>query len=298
MVLPQTAEDVSLTVRTLVAGDCPFGIRGGGHSSHPLSNSVEDGITIDFGMSKLFPSLAQPSNGRSLDDVSPSGHMNATTWDPDTGLVSIQPGGRWQDVYDTLMPHGITVAGGRVGSVGIGGFLSGGGISFFAASHGWACDTVANYEVVLADGTIAQANFRDNPDLWRALKGASANLGLVTRFDMRSIELPGPSHQDIWGGNLVFGAQAANSLIDSLVEFTDNVRNDENSSVSVTFSYQPELAEGMVSLVSMENTLALAKPPAFEGFYGIEGALNDTTRVATVSALARELSEGQPVGFR
>jgi FAD/FMN-containing dehydrogenase len=51
MVLPQTAQDVSLVIKTLVAGDCPFGVRGGGHSSHPLSNSVDEGITIDFGIS-------------------------------------------------------------------------------------------------------------------------------------------------------------------------------------------------------------------------------------------------------
>lgn len=49
MVLPSTAEDVSLIVKALVANDCPFGVRSGGHSSHPLSNSVEKGITVDFG---------------------------------------------------------------------------------------------------------------------------------------------------------------------------------------------------------------------------------------------------------
>jgi FAD/FMN-containing dehydrogenase len=49
MVQPSNAEDVSRTIKTLVAGDCPFGIRGGGHGAHTLSNSVEHGITIDFG---------------------------------------------------------------------------------------------------------------------------------------------------------------------------------------------------------------------------------------------------------
>jgi FAD/FMN-containing dehydrogenase len=50
MVQPSTAEDVSITIKTLVAGECPFGIRGGGHGAHALSNGVKDGITIDFGM--------------------------------------------------------------------------------------------------------------------------------------------------------------------------------------------------------------------------------------------------------
>lgn len=45
---------------------------------------------------------------------------------------------------------GITVAGGRAGTVGVGGFISGGGIIFFAASHGMACDSIVNFEVVLA----------------------------------------------------------------------------------------------------------------------------------------------------
>ncbi|KAK7211645.1 hypothetical protein V2G26_018823 [Clonostachys chloroleuca] len=274
MVLPSTAEDVSLIVKALVANDCPFGVRSGGHSSHPLSNSVEKGITVDFG------------------------HINATTWNPNTSLVSIQPGSRWQDVYDVLTPYGITVAGGRVGSVGVGGLLSGGGISFFAASHGWACDNIANYEVVLADGSIVYANAQDNPDLWQALKGGSANLGLVTRFDMLPIELVGPSKGTIWGGNLIFRSESGGDLIDALVDFADNVYKDENSSVSVSFSYQPKLAGGLVGLVSVENTLGLGKPPAFDGFYGIGAALNDTTRVDTMSALSKELSEGQPMGFR
>lgn len=49
MVLPSTAEDVSIIMKTFVKHECPFGIRGGGHSSFALSNSVEHGITIDFG---------------------------------------------------------------------------------------------------------------------------------------------------------------------------------------------------------------------------------------------------------
>lgn len=49
MVLPSTAEDVSTTIKILVAERCPFGIRGGGHGSFPLSNSVKHGVTIDFG---------------------------------------------------------------------------------------------------------------------------------------------------------------------------------------------------------------------------------------------------------
>lgn len=49
MVLPESADDVSAAITTLVKKDCPFGIRGGGHGAHNLSNAVEHGVTIDFG---------------------------------------------------------------------------------------------------------------------------------------------------------------------------------------------------------------------------------------------------------
>lgn len=78
--------------------------------------------------------------------------MNATTYDDETQVASIQPGSRWRGVYETLDPYHATVAGGRAASVGVAGFLTGGGNSFFSARKGFACDQVLNFEVVLASG--------------------------------------------------------------------------------------------------------------------------------------------------
>lgn len=39
------------------------------------------------------------------------------------------------------------------------------------------------------------ANAEQNPDLFKALKGGSANFGIVTRFDMQAFEAP-----ELWGG--------------------------------------------------------------------------------------------------
>lgn len=59
MVLPSTAEDVSTTIRTLVSGNCTFGVKGGGHGSFAFSNAVKDGVTIDFGTSSRIYILHQ-----------------------------------------------------------------------------------------------------------------------------------------------------------------------------------------------------------------------------------------------
>lgn len=44
---------------------------------------------------------------------------------------------------------------------------------------------VVNWEIVLADGTIVNANSETDADLWKAQKGGSGNLGFVTRIDQR-----------------------------------------------------------------------------------------------------------------
>ena len=63
------------------------------------------------------------------------------------------------------------------GDVGVGGLLLGGGVSFLSAQFGFACDNVLNYEVVLADGSIVNANATSNTDLFWALKGGGNQFG-------------------------------------------------------------------------------------------------------------------------
>ena len=63
-----------------------------------------------------------------------------------------------------------------------------GGLSYFSARKGFVCDNVANYEIVLADGTIAEASQTTNADLWLTLRGRSNNFRIVTRFDLETCE--------------------------------------------------------------------------------------------------------------
>jgi hypothetical protein len=48
----------------------------------------------------------------------------------------------------------MAVAGGRMSPVGVGGLLTGGGLSFFQPLGGFSCDGIVNHEVglVLEDG--------------------------------------------------------------------------------------------------------------------------------------------------
>lgn len=54
-------------------------------------NTVQDGILIDFSL-----------------------HMNAVTYNAAAKTATVQPGARWGQVYDTLIPYGMSAVGGRL----------------------------------------------------------------------------------------------------------------------------------------------------------------------------------------
>jgi FAD/FMN-containing dehydrogenase len=45
--------------------------------------------------------------------------------------------------------------------------------------RGFGCDSIVNYEVVLANGSVINANRDRNKSLWKALKGGGPNFGII-----------------------------------------------------------------------------------------------------------------------
>lgn len=115
----------------------------------------------------------------------------------------------WSDVYKYLEPHGLAVPGGRIGPVGVPGLLLAGGVNFYGNEVGWAADSVVNYEIVLADGSLTNVNKKHLPDLFWALKGGSSNFGIVTRFDVETIKSP-----KIWGGTYTVEAKYLDQFLE------------------------------------------------------------------------------------
>lgn len=79
-----------------------FAIRGGGHSVFPGAANIDGGVTVDL---------------RAL---------NSVVLSDDGKLASVGGGGIWSEIYPQLEKSNLTVAGGRVAGVGVGGFLTGG----------------------------------------------------------------------------------------------------------------------------------------------------------------------------
>ncbi|KAK7953236.1 hypothetical protein PG988_013930 [Apiospora saccharicola] len=269
IVQPTTPEEVALAVTTLVQQTtCQFAVRSGGHFIWP-ANNIEDGVTIDLGL------------------------MSGTVYDAENKVARISPGSRWGGVYGALEPHGMTVPGGRASTVGVAGFLNGGGNSFYSARKGFACDNVVNFEVVLANGTIINANANENADLYQAMKGGQSNFGIVTRFDMQAFESP-----PLWGGVLQLNKTATAEAIDAHVAWVDSHNNNTDDSAIVFWTYQPALKDTVI-VTSLVDTVGKASPPALDKFLAMahDGQnLSSTLRVATHKELTDELE--QPAGYR
>lgn len=204
------------------------------------------------------------------------------------------------------------MTGGRAGGVGVAGFITGGGNSFHSTSHGWACDNVQNFQVVLADGTVVNANADEHNDLWQALKGGSGNLGLVTRFDMHVIEFPDPKKPNIWGGVAEYELSAADDLTAAYVDFVENNYLDKNSSTMLYWAYTHSgkkdpsycffltrpIARSLVVRVAMDNTVDMAYPPIFDRYLNTSGLISTSLRSAPMYEITAEFDRGQPEGLQ
>src|SRR5690606_12167061 len=109
--------------------------------------------------------------------------------DRERRLVRLGAGARWADVAQALDPQGLAITSGDYGGVGAGGLATAGGIGFLGRSQGLTIDRVRAVEVVLADGSKLRADAGENPDLFWGMRGAGANFGVATAFELEAGEL-------------------------------------------------------------------------------------------------------------
>ncbi|KAF4971252.1 hypothetical protein FSARC_1874 [Fusarium sarcochroum] len=254
---PKSAQDVSKIIKLLghnKAAD--FAVRSGGHSHWAGGSNIDEGVVIDLGL------------------------MKGTFYDPKTTLASILPGGRWADVFKALEPHGVAVPGGRDGNVGIAGFLTGGGNSYYTGHAGFGCDAIVNVEVVLADGSIVHANMRDNADLLKALKGGSGNFGIVTQFDLATIPAG-----NVWGGIRTSDLSQAEIVTSAMINFTNNNHKNPETAYLINWTYNPSASTDVVLAQVLVDTSGVEKSPAFHEALQAK-ALSDDTKNRPVSDVA------------
>lgn len=94
----------------------------------------------------------------------------------DTTAVTIAAGEVWGNIYAQAALLNLTAVGAIPSSVGVGGYLTGGGHSAISGLYGTGSDQVLEIEVVTASGDMLTVNECQNADLFWALRGVSLPL--------------------------------------------------------------------------------------------------------------------------
>jgi FAD/FMN-containing dehydrogenase len=159
-----SAADVVACVDFARARGLEVSIRGGGHNVSGKA-VCEDGLMID-----LAP-------------------MKSVRVDPVRRTARAEPGLTLGELDRDCQRFGLATPTGIVSATGIAGLTLGGGIGWLGGKHGLACDNLLSVDIVTADGKLLSVGPTEHPDLFWAVRGAGANLGVVTSFEYRLHEV-------------------------------------------------------------------------------------------------------------
>jgi hypothetical protein len=186
--------------------------------------------------------------------------LNAVKVDPATRIATVGGGARWSGVIAAAAPLGLAPVGGASPSVGVVGYLTGGGFGPLARSHGASSDRVRGLTVVTGTGEIVEASATSHPDLYWALRGGKSGLGVVTEVRLELVDLP-----SLYAGSLLFESQHIEKVLHGWLDYTRTAADAVTTSVvmlrfppidavpqrmrgknfvSVRFAYPGELGEG------------------------------------------------------
>ncbi|KAI3401489.1 hypothetical protein diail_10923 [Diaporthe ilicicola] len=265
---PSSPSAVSVLILLSRQTQCPFAVKSGGHAAFAGASSIEGGITVSLK------------------------NLNSIELSADNSTAFIQPGNTWGHIYTELAKYDLSVIGGRVTDIGIGGLTTGGGISFFSNIYGWACDNVASYVVVTATGNMVTASASQHSDLYWALRGGGNNFGIVVEFELETIPLP---RGEMWGGTRVYTEDEFPNVIDAFVGLIDDSPSDPNAGTWLAWI----LNDG-AKLAGSE--LWYAKPNGqnatiFSKYNNIT-AVSDDTQNRVLANYTDHVAESNPYGYR
>jgi len=184
VVQPTGTADVVEAVSFAREHDLALSVRGGGHNIAGTA-LADGGLTID--MSRLRGVLV----------------------DAQARTVTVQPGCLLGEVDRETQLHGLATPLGFISEVGVAGLTLGGGLGYLTRRFGWAVDNLVEVEIVTADGRARHASRDENAELFWAIRGAGANLGVVTSFTFRLHEV-GPT---VYGGLIAWPFDRADEIL-------------------------------------------------------------------------------------
>ncbi|EXJ75887.1 uncharacterized protein A1O5_00395 [Cladophialophora psammophila CBS 110553] len=173
VVQPESPAQVQTIIKTAVSNGLKITVKNGGHSFAGFS-TTDRGILLDLARMQDVR-LHKGPNDKPV-------------------AVTLGGGAQWGHAYKALVAgryDGYMVNGGRCPTVGVSGFVLGGGLGPFTRKFGMGCDSLTEATIVTAKGDLVTVKETDDKQsnegkLFWALRGAGGgNFGVVVELKMK-----------------------------------------------------------------------------------------------------------------
>ncbi len=205
VVLAATTQDVARSLRFAKLHGAKFTVRSGGHSAAGYCLN-EGGVVLDMTA------------------------MKGKTFDAGRQTMHAEIGNTWSDlyVYLTNTGTGLVPVGGGCPTVGIPGFMLGGGVSFVSRSYGLSVDNLLSIDLVTPDGEVrrisATSGSAEERDLfWACRGGCGGNFCVVIAFE---IKLHRPNTEKMLVGQIRYPIDVAEDLLGFYNEWIQTVPDE------------------------------------------------------------------------
>ncbi|MFD4432711.1 FAD-binding oxidoreductase [Nocardia sp. NPDC058497] len=163
--------------------------------------------------------------------------MDAIAIDPRARTARIGAGVRAGALVEAAAVHGLAPLNGSSPSVGVVGYVLGGGLGLLAREFGYAADHVRSIELVTADGRMRTLTPAD--ELFGAVLGSGGNFGVVTGLELDLVPVA-----EVYGGQLIFDTPLVDTALETWRRWTATLPDTLTSTIAaVTFPDIPPVPE-------------------------------------------------------
>ncbi len=201
IVLPTVASDVQAAVTFACEYDLPIAVQGGGHGHpHPADNA----LLINFA------------------------NMINVQIDGEAATAQVEPGVLLNALVKAAHAHGLAPLNGFAATVGVVGYMLGGGIGWLARQYGSGAGSIRSVEMVTADGDLFQANESTHPDLFWGLRGGGGNFGIITALECALY----PVHE-IFAGQVIYPIEQGKDVLSAYLKWAETVPDKLTSALRI-----------------------------------------------------------------
>jgi len=199
---PAFPDEVAEVLRAAAAAGLQVAAQGTGHGAPPLEGRLGDSVLLR------------------------TSAMTELEIDAERRTVRAGAGVLWGDLVDAAGRHGLASRHPSSPDVGVVGYTLGGGIGWYARKLGLQCNAVTAVELVLADGSLVRATADEDAELFWALRGGAAPLGVVTALEFELFPL-----ETVVAGALVWDWAAVETVLPAWVAWCADAPDEATTSL-------------------------------------------------------------------